>query len=85
MEISTLEKLEAFLQEIPDTSRIALVTSGGTLINYESDTRIKIDHFSTGNRATLCIEELLINNYYVILLYREETSLPFIHNIQVKE
>lgn len=85
MDFTTFEKFEAFVQNIPETSRLAFVTSGGTLINFDRENRIKIENYSSGIRGAICAEELLINNYYVIFLYNEDSFLPFLHNLNIKE
>ena len=53
-------ELKAFVQHHTDTSRrIALVTSGGTIVPLEKNTVRFLDNFSGGNRGAAAVEYLL--------------------------
>ncbi len=84
MEKLEIEKFSNFLSEIPPTEKIAFITSGGTLIDRDLCNCLEIQHFSTGKRACLCAEDLLIGNYFVVFLHRENSSIPFMHNLDMK-
>jgi hypothetical protein len=80
-----MEKLFTFLNSITPNERIALISSGGTLINLDIEQNIKIENYSKGLRGAICAEELLKNNYFVIFLYREDSYKPFTHNIKCED
>lgn len=77
-----MELVDSFLNSVPSNERIALISSGGALIELNIEENIKIENYSKGLRGAICTEELLKNNYYVVFLYRDDSYRPFIHNIK---
>lgn len=59
------------------TSKIAVVSSGGTTVPLENNTVRFIDNFSAGTRGSLCAEYLLDHGYAVVFLYREFSLRPY--------
>ena len=43
-----MEKVNTFLNSIPPNERIALITSGGALIDFNIEENIKIENYSKG-------------------------------------
>jgi phosphopantothenate-cysteine ligase len=79
------EKLLAFISKISPLEKIILITSGGTSVKLEKNTVRSIENFSTGKRGSLCAEEFLKNNYYLIFLHRDTSCLPFFHHLTSQE
>jgi len=57
--------------------RVALVTSGGTMVPLEKNTVRFIDNFSGGNRGAASAEHLLAQGYAVIFLNRKNSLQPY--------
>jgi phosphopantothenate-cysteine ligase len=70
-----------FHYKIPDR-RIALVTSGGTIIPLEKNMVRFIDNFSVGNRGAASVEYFIRKGYAVIFLYRKRSRMPFHRHFQ---
>ncbi|KAJ1979672.1 Phosphopantothenate--cysteine ligase cab2, partial [Dimargaris xerosporica] len=60
-----------------ETPRIALVTSGGTIVPLENQTVRFIDNFSAGTRGAASAEYFLQAGYAVIFMHRERSLQPF--------
>lgn len=71
------KQIKAFLSTHA-TSKIAVVTSGGTAVNLERRSVRFIDNFSTGRRGAATVEHLLENGYAVIMLARDSSASPFV-------
>lgn len=62
--------------------RVALVTSGGTIVPMERRTVRFIDNFSTGLRGARIAEFFLEqDDYSVLFLYRSGSAFPYLHRI----
>ena len=61
--------------------RVALVTSGGTLVPLERRMVRCIDNFSTGMRGACMAERLLDRGYAVVFLFRRGSKRPFLHTL----
>lgn len=62
--------------------KIALVTSGGTLVPLEKNMVRYIDNFSHGTRGSISAELFLKNNYAVIFLHRSNSLLPYLRHFK---
>jgi phosphopantothenate-cysteine ligase len=78
-------KLDNFIINVPQNSKIILITSGGTSIKLEKNTVRSIENFSTGKRGSICCENFLQQGFYVIFLHRENSLKPFTHLFQKEE
>lgn len=78
-------ELKNFLEKINNESKIVLITSGGTSVKLEKNTVRSIENFSTGKRGSLCCEEFVKSDYYVIFLYREGSCKPFYNAFDMKD
>ena len=76
MENSFQSKIKDFLASIK-SSKIALITSGGTSVKLEKNTVRSIENFSTGMRGSLCAEYFLRQGYAVIFYHRSGSLTPF--------
>ncbi|KAK2725693.1 phosphopantothenate--cysteine ligase-like isoform X1 [Artemia franciscana] len=73
-----LESLKSFTTEHKHkNSRIALVTSGGTIVPLERNTVRFVDNFSAGTRGSISAEYFLKHGYAVVFMYRPKTLEPF--------
>ena len=61
--------------------RVAIVTSGGTMVPLEQRTVRFVDNFSTGSRGAALAECLLRQNYAVIFLHRAGSRRPFLQRV----
>lgn len=59
------------------TSKVVLVTSGGTTVPLERHTVRYLDNFSAGTRGSSSTEYFLKSGYAVIFLYRFKSLEPF--------
>lgn len=67
----TIEKSKKFISDAQEnSSRVVLVTSGGTTVPMEQLTVRFVDNFSSGTRGAASTEYFLEEGYKVILLYR---------------
>ncbi|XP_023224703.1 phosphopantothenate--cysteine ligase-like [Centruroides sculpturatus] len=57
--------------------KIALITSGGTMVPLEHNTVRFVDNFSAGNRGSASAEYFLKSGYAIIFLYRRKSLQPF--------
>mmetsp|Transcript_8590 Transcript_8590/g.14553 ORF Transcript_8590/g.14553 Transcript_8590/m.14553 type:complete len:347 (+) Transcript_8590:88-1128(+) len=71
-----MEKLDKFL-DLVGTNKLAVVTSGGTTVNLEKNTVRFIDNFSQGERGARSVEAFLEEGYFVLLLHRTGSVMPF--------
>ncbi|EFJ26897.1 hypothetical protein SELMODRAFT_172589 [Selaginella moellendorffii] len=62
---------------IGQTTRIAIVTSGGTTVPLERRCVRVIDNFSSGSRGAASTEYFLASDYAVIFLHRRQAALFF--------
>jgi phosphopantothenate-cysteine ligase len=70
--------LEAFVVRHAAHHRpVALVTSGGTVVDLEKNSVRCLDNFSTGLRGAISCEEFLKRGYAVIHLWREGSASPY--------
>lgn len=60
-----------------NSTKIVLVTSGGTTVPLENNTVRFIDNFSAGTRGATSAEKFLELGYAVIFLHREFSLLPY--------
>lgn len=80
-------RLESFLSVLrPNVSkngkeRLAVVTSGGTVVHLDGLGVRFIDNFSTGKRGSCIVENLLRMGYFVINLARKNSHLPFLGKV----
>lgn len=51
-----IERLDAFIKDIPKGSRIVLITSGGTIVPLERQMIRFLDNFSLGRRGAISAE-----------------------------
>ncbi|KAL1234686.1 Phosphopantothenate--cysteine ligase [Trichinella pseudospiralis] len=58
-------------------SKVALITSGGTMVPLEKNAVRFIENFSTGTRGSFSAEYFLQNGYSVIFLYRSNSFTPY--------
>lgn len=58
--------------------KMALVTSGGTIVPLEQQMVRYIDNFSVGSRGAASAEYFLTEGYAVVFLYRESSLTPFL-------
>ncbi|KRY20863.1 Phosphopantothenate--cysteine ligase [Trichinella patagoniensis] len=58
-------------------SKVALITSGGTMAPLEKNAVRFIENFSTGTRGSFSAEYFLQNGYSVIFLYRSNSFTPY--------
>ncbi|KRY59536.1 Phosphopantothenate--cysteine ligase [Trichinella britovi] len=58
-------------------SKVALITSGGTMAPLEKNAVRFIENFSTGTRGSFSAEYFLQNGYAVIFLYRSNSFTPY--------
>ena len=70
-------QLQQFTSSLPKTTKIALVTAGGTQVPLEKRQVRCIENFSTGRRGATSVEYFLKNDYHVIYLHREGCVFPF--------
>jgi phosphopantothenate-cysteine ligase len=71
-------QLEAFVVRHAAHHRpVALVTSGGTVVDLEKNSVRCLDNFSTGLRGAISCEEFLKRGYAVIHLWREGSASPY--------
>jgi phosphopantothenate-cysteine ligase len=71
-------ELEAFaMQHVAHHHPIALVTSGGTVVNLEKNSIRCLDNFSIGLRGSILVEEFLKHGYAVVHLWRQGSALPY--------
>jgi phosphopantothenate-cysteine ligase len=56
---------------------IAVVSSGGTAVDLETNAVRTLENFSTGLRGAISVEEFLRRGYAVIHLWREGTAAPY--------
>jgi phosphopantothenate-cysteine ligase len=71
-------ELEAFVvQHTAHHRPIALVTSGGTVVDLEKNSVRCLDNFSTGLRGSISVEEFLKRGYAVVHLWRQGSASPF--------
>ncbi|CAD5227179.1 unnamed protein product [Bursaphelenchus xylophilus] len=72
------KNVEEFVNRtIADGRRLALITSGGTIVPLEKNTVRFIDNFSQGTRGSASAEYFLRHGYNVIFFYRENSLKPF--------
>jgi len=77
------EQLKEFVaKHMTAKRRIALVTSGGTIVPLENRTVRYIDNFSIGSRGAISAEYFLLNDYAVIFLHRRGSLEPFQRHLQ---
>ncbi|KAJ8675186.1 hypothetical protein QAD02_010972 [Eretmocerus hayati] len=70
--------LEKFVQlHAKGSTRVVLVTSGGTTVPLEHNTVRFVDNFSAGNRGSISAENFLDHNYAVIFMHRLKSLEPF--------
>jgi phosphopantothenate-cysteine ligase len=77
----TRDQISLFIQNQSPTTKIALVTSGGTTVPLEQKTVRFIDNFSTGGRGAALTEYLLLEGYAVIFLSRKGSLYPFVRQL----
>ena len=73
--------LHAFLSNLAPGTRVAAVTSGGTLVPLEANMVRCVDNFSTGTRGAALVEHLLERGYAVVMLARRGSAVPFLRRI----
>jgi len=78
-------QLEQFISSLPKTTKIALVTAGGTQVPLEKRQVRCIENFSTGKRGATSVEYFLKSGYYVIYLHREGCVFPFTKQFSAAE
>lgn len=72
------ERVESFIEyHKADGKKVALITSGGTLVPLEQQTVRHLDNFSTGTRGSTSAEQFLLRGYAVIFLYRDSSFFPY--------
>ncbi|CAD5221892.1 unnamed protein product [Bursaphelenchus okinawaensis] len=72
------ERVEKFVEKTSNEGRrLALITSGGTIVPLEKNTVRFIDNFSQGTRGSASSEYFLKHGYNVIFFYRENSLKPF--------
>lgn len=69
--------LDDFLHALDATTRIVLVTSGGTIVPLEQNMVRFLDNFSAGHRGSISAEKFLEAGYAVIFLHRKSGLLPY--------
>eukprot|EP01113_Clastostelium_recurvatum_P042391 TRINITY_DN6868_c0_g1_i1.p1 TRINITY_DN6868_c0_g1~~TRINITY_DN6868_c0_g1_i1.p1 ORF type:complete len:330 (-),score=73.21 TRINITY_DN6868_c0_g1_i1:62-994(-) len=78
-------KIEAFVaQHVSTGKKIALVTSGGTIVPVELNMVRYLDNFSGGGRGASSTEYLLDRGYAVIFLYRKNTLQPYVRHCMLQ-
>jgi phosphopantothenate-cysteine ligase len=79
--LSHLEQLRHNLSQFvcaqPSDRKVALVTSGGTIVPLEHNTVRFLDNFSTGSRGAACAEGLLKRGYGVVFMHRTGSLEPW--------
>lgn len=71
-------ELEAFVVRHAAHHRpVALVTSGGTVVDLEKNSVRCLDNFSTGLRGAISVEEFLKRGYAVVHLWRQGSASPY--------
>ena len=73
--------LRGFLSHHVRARRIALVTSGGTLVPLEARTVRFLDNFSTGARGAALAEGLLAAGYAVVFFHRAGSRRPHLARV----
>lgn len=73
--------LSTFLASVPSSSRVVLVTSGGTLVPLEQNTVRFVDNFSTGTRGAALAENAIDTGAYVIFMHRTGSAVPFLRRV----
>lgn len=63
--------------------KVAVVTSGGTIIPLEQNMVRFLDNFSGGNRGSASAEAFLAAGYHVIFLTRKGSCAPFARHLQL--
>ncbi|CAG7831706.1 unnamed protein product [Allacma fusca] len=78
----SLKKVRALIAEAHETSsRVVLVTSGGTTVPLEQFTVRFVDNFSSGTRGSTSAEFFFEHNYKIIFLYRQKSLQPFLRHV----
>jgi len=76
-------KINEFCAKFKDGStRIALVTSGGTTVPLEHNTVRFVDNFSRGTRGSSSAETFLEHGYAVLFLHRDRSLQPFVRHLE---
>lgn len=71
-------KVKRFVEEARQgSSKLVLITSGGTTVPLESQTVRFLDNFSVGTRGSTSAEHFLDAGYHVIFLHRRGSLQPF--------
>ena len=62
-------------------TRVACVTSGGTMVPLEKNMVRFVDNFSQGTRGAASVESFLAEGYAVLFLHRSGSILPFTKSV----
>ncbi|OMJ20791.1 Phosphopantothenate-cysteine ligase CAB2 [Smittium culicis] len=69
---------QKFIQDnLANSRKIALITSGGTTVPLEKNTVRFIDNFSVGTRGAISAEYFIKHGYSVIFFHRKHSLQPF--------
>lgn len=75
--------LDKVVSEFESTKLVVLVTSGGTCIPLERKPVRLLENFSTGLRGARSAELFAQKGYYVMLLKRDSSCMPFAETFQL--
>ncbi|OAF69445.1 hypothetical protein A3Q56_02765 [Intoshia linei] len=81
---NVLENVKNFLKTNKNQHKLAFVTSGGTCAPIEKNSVRNLENFSTGHRGATSVEYFLENDYKVLMLKRDNCSMPFNNFIEGK-
>jgi len=72
-----IENVKRFVKVHESLRKIALITSGGTIVPLEKNTVRYLDNFSGGGRGSASAEYFIASGYAVIFLYRRHSLQPY--------
>eukprot|EP01117_Protostelium_nocturnum_P016543 TRINITY_DN656_c1_g1_i2.p1 TRINITY_DN656_c1_g1~~TRINITY_DN656_c1_g1_i2.p1 ORF type:complete len:254 (-),score=58.92 TRINITY_DN656_c1_g1_i2:64-825(-) len=77
-EKESLEGLKQFIaQHARNGTKVALITSGGTIVPLEKNTVRFLDNFSGGGRGSASAEYFIEQGYAVIFMHRKNSLQPY--------
>lgn len=72
------KKIHAFVKRVEAKgSKLAIITSGGTIVPLENNTVRYIDNFSGGKRGATSAEYFFEHDYHIIFMHRLYSQTPY--------